>query len=782
MAFNNILFDRINKKSDIVPNNKIPYDNLSKVATSGNAEDIYVKDISHKLNSHNLEAVLQQLALKDFDLKIEKVSGNTDEAFSSKYIFKLNDKIIPNGEIAFAKDLIDTKGELVTIDNEGNNGVFIKMVIGNSEPFFINITDLIDVNADKIIFDSTTGESIKSIIDKLDAFKADSILLDKENNLLKLMSNGKEISSITLELKEEIPEIKSIAIPKLANENEQLVYNGKEQEKGFIVNRAIIDVSGNVGTNAGIYTATFSIRDKLKYQWEDGTQSDKSIEWNIEKAQGSFEYQLDFNKDSIIFDKEDNLSVLKLLNVIGGDISVYSAKDETELNDYFFTVNISKDTTKDSYYNIKPLEFSNYNQNYAKNGYLILRQLDNENYNPAPIQKIKVTYDLPKVYEVVWDGTANSKLSRTTFTTLSNPIPYYEERKTNGIECSSPFDNIYPWSDIKVIKTKEYGALVEIPKFYYSWIKNTSGGFTLGISDKPSSFKNNIYHVSPAHADRGDGQGERDKVYVGRYFCNGGWVNGQDMKSLSGATPKSNYSLLHSREKIHSLGKSCWLWDYSMFTTILMLFLVEYTTINCQNALGIGGTKAQLSGGRFDLTGGTDNMTYYSGTNATNLESVGNIAYRGIEGLWDNYFAMIDGLITRSFTMYSQKNPNKFSDYDSYVEVGEISNKSGYYKDISISKTYGYEHCFFPSEVYIADDNHLTYFADYISIYDEKEAPLIYYTGGGANRGYEVGLFYWGMDIACHSEFDFISSRLMILPDKDEVIKENTNDVTYHSN
>ena len=38
--------------------------------------------------------------------------------------------------------------------------------------------------------------------------------------------------------------------------------------------------------------------------------------------------------------------------------------------------------------------------------------------------------------------------------------------------------------------------------------------------------------VSPAHADRGDGSGERDYVYVGRYHC-----GSPNFKSVSGTTP-----------------------------------------------------------------------------------------------------------------------------------------------------------------------------------------------------------------------------------------------------
>ena len=59
------------------------------------------------------------------------------------------------------------------------------------------------------------------------------------------------------------------------------------------------------------------------------------------------------------------------------------------------------------------------------------------------------------------------------------------------------------------------GELVAIPKFWYKWTKS-GNSLKLQIADKETDG----FHVSPAHADRGDGKGERDIVYIGRYHCN----------------------------------------------------------------------------------------------------------------------------------------------------------------------------------------------------------------------------------------------------------------------
>ena len=58
------------------------------------------------------------------------------------------------------------------------------------------------------------------------------------------------------------------------------------------------------------------------------------------------------------------------------------------------------------------------------------------------------------------------------------------------------------------------------------------------------------FHVSPAHADRGDGKGERDIVYIGRYHC------GADWKSKTRVMPKASITSSAARTGIHSLGEA----------------------------------------------------------------------------------------------------------------------------------------------------------------------------------------------------------------------------------
>lgn len=68
-------------------------------------------------------------------------------------------------------------------------------------------------------------------------------------------------------------------------------------------------------------------------------------------------------------------------------------------------------------------------------------------------------------------------------------------------------------------------TLVKIPKF---WVKVTHSPFKVQIADQATDG----FQVSPAHRDRGDGVGERDVVYIGRYECNSSY------QSRTGQSPK----------------------------------------------------------------------------------------------------------------------------------------------------------------------------------------------------------------------------------------------------
>lgn len=66
-----------------------------------------------------------------------------------------------------------------------------------------------------------------------------------------------------------------------------LTYTGSEITQDFLnYNSAKMNATGITGTNAGNYTATFTLKQPY-YRWADGTTEAKKVSWSIAKAEGS---------------------------------------------------------------------------------------------------------------------------------------------------------------------------------------------------------------------------------------------------------------------------------------------------------------------------------------------------------------------------------------------------------------------------------------------------------------------------------------------------------------
>ena len=161
-----------------------------------------------------------------------------------------------------------------------------------------------------------------------------------------------------------------------------------------------------------------------------------------------------------------------------------------------------------------------------------------------------------QIFGVEWDGTASTVWSRTDAAELfSNPSP-----AVNNGNGSSPFDNIMPWSGMQIMDDAAAGKLVSTPKYWYKWTRS-GNAMKLQISNEPEDG----FLVSPAHADRGDGQGERDVVYVGRYHC------ASNYKSQAGGQPVTNITRASARANIDDLGSNICQYVFAMYCTIMML-------------------------------------------------------------------------------------------------------------------------------------------------------------------------------------------------------------------
>ena len=275
------------------------------------------------------------------------------------------------------------------------------------------------------------------------------------------------------------------------------------------------------------------------------------------------------------------------------------------------------------------------------------------------------------IYGVSWDGTSTTLLSRTDDAAgFTNPVAYMAGISNYG----SPFDNIMPWSGMEIVDDATCGKLVKIPKF---WYKLTQSGN--GLKIQIAAAAQDGFSVSPAHMDRGDGKGERDVVYSGRYHC-----RSSDYKSYGGSLPKVNITRSTARSDIHALGSTVWQSDFLMAFTIWLLYIVEYANWDSQSVIGYGcGNRSAV-----ESMGYTDSMPYHTGTTASSRTTYGaTTQYRNIEGLWDNCYDYMDGCYYNSNGMMVILDPSAFSDSSGGVLVGTPTN--GWISALSVKTVSG---------------------------------------------------------------------------------------------
>lgn len=345
------------------------------------------------------------------------------------------------------------------------------------------------------------------------------------------------------------------------------------------------------------------------------------------------------------------------------------------------------------------------------------------------------------IYGVSWDGTSTTLLSRTDDAAgFNNPVAYMSGISNYG----SPFDAKLPWSGMVVVDDATCGKLVKIPKYWYKWTK-TGNQMKLQISDAAQTG----FLVSPAHADRGDGKGERDYVYVGRYHC------ASTYKSTSGVKPVRYITRAAARSSIHALGSDVWQYDFAMYWTIMMLYLVEYADWNSQAKIGYGCGNDSST----ENMGATDAMTYHTGTTAASRTTyAAGIQYRHIEGLWSNVFDWCDGIYFSGANVYCIKNPASFSDTSGGTNIGTRPTSSNWISAWSIPSVSGFEYALYPSAV---AGSKSTYVCDccYYSA-----SGVVLRVGGYYSQGQVYGAFCLNGDNAASSAGASIGCRLQKLP------------------
>lgn len=318
---------------------------------------------------------------------------------------------------------------------------------------------------------------------------------------------------------------------------------------------------------------------------------------------------------------------------------------------------------------------------------------------------------------------------------------------TDNGNGSSPFDNIYPWSEMNIVEDPVCGSMVKIPKFYCKLEKKNNI-----LSIKISKYKLEGYSTCPACMDRGDGKGERDYILVGRYPCS------ETFKSESNVMPAVSKTRGTFRSGIHNLGQDIWQYDILTLMTIWMLYLVEYANWNSQSTIGCGNDSVSINGG-------TDNMNYHTGTAAITRGYSGSIQYRNIENLWGKLGIFCDGCNGNSMGVYVTKNPVNFSDSsEDGVKIMNFPNSgsihSSYIQNMDVSVAEGYECFMFPSELYGTNGGENKYIGDEFFGWNTGNTILI----SGRGDDLRGGLFGIGIGDTSNLTWSNVGSRLIKLP------------------
>ena len=343
------------------------------------------------------------------------------------------------------------------------------------------------------------------------------------------------------------------------------------------------------------------------------------------------------------------------------------------------------------------------------------------------------------IYGVIWDGSSSTTFTRTDDAAgFENPTP-----ALNGVGGSSPFDDCYPWSDIEKV-TIDGNAMVKIPKF---WYKITKDGNSLKYQIADIAVEG--FNVSPAHADRGDGVGERDYVYIGRYKC-----TSSSYKSVTNTELKTSVTRATARSGITSLGSGYYMQDFALWWTVRMLYLVEFADWNSQAVIGYGCGN----GSSTVKTGTTDSMSYHTGTMQSTRTTYGTgVQYRWIEDPWGNANEWCDGIRFSDSDIYVYNKPSEYSDTSGGTKTGTRPATGGYISQWSVPSVSGYDWALYPSAVGGSDSTEV---ADYCGY---GNPGVVLQVGGCHYQRQYYGAFY----LTCNSAAttgSTVGARLQYLP------------------
>lgn len=362
-----------------------------------------------------------------------------------------------------------------------------------------------------------------------------------------------------------------------------------------------------------------------------------------------------------------------------------------------------------------------------------------------------------KVFGVCWNynaqSTALTRLKKATdpnglvnVDITTNPAP-----AVGTGAGSSPFDNYLPWSgmdEYNIINNavsykkgqsgfsrSNYDTVVFIPEYYFR------------IIDDAANKKRYFYIADKAKSGftKHPGSGK----YVGRYNTISGYY------SKTGSQPLANMTRATARTNSKNKGSKWGQYDFASWCAVWLLYLVEFADWNSQATIGVG----ICTGSSMSNTGGTDGMSYHTGTAASSRTATGAVQYRNIENPYGNIWEWIDGVNFSDGTVYVCTTPASYADDTTagYTNAGTKVQSSGFIKAIGLSSAAPW--AFFPTEV---GGSETIYIPDYASCHSGWRVLVVGGYYGDSAGG--VGLFNFCANDASSDSGSYVGARLLFHP------------------
>lgn len=362
-----------------------------------------------------------------------------------------------------------------------------------------------------------------------------------------------------------------------------------------------------------------------------------------------------------------------------------------------------------------------------------------------------------KVFGVCWNysaqSTALTRLKKATdpnglvnVDITTNPAP-----AVGTGAGSSPFDNYLPWSgmdEYNIINNavsykkgqsgfsrSNYDTVVFIPEYYFR------------IIDDAANKKRYFYIADKAKSGftKHPGSGK----YVGRYNTISGYY------SKTGSQPLANMTRATARTNSKNKGSKWGQYDFASWCAVWLLYLVEFADWNSQATIGVG----ICNGSSMSNTGGTDGMSYHTGTAASSRTATGAVQYRNIENPYGNIWEWIDGVNFSDGTVYVCTTPANYADDTTagYTNAGTKVQSNGFIKAIGLSSAAPW--AFFPTEV---GGSETIYIPDYAGCNSGWRVLVV--GGYYSNSTGSVGLFLFNANGASSSSSSYVGARLLFHP------------------